>query len=227
MLVRNPGALELGLPDGEQVDDGEWVLAIFELGEARRATSAAACGARSPDEIRVVFEPRDWQRLARFVEDELERQADRASLANKAELAADATPGIVDARPAAASPRVLLVDDDDDIRAVVTTMLEASDLRVTPAGSAEEALSWLTGARFDLVILDWNLPTMSGLDLCRTLRLCPKAGRTPVLFLTANACSTDMVEAFACGADDYLVKPFRAPELSARIFSLLRRAASP
>jgi two-component system phosphate regulon response regulator PhoB len=220
MLVRHPSALELRLPDGEHVDDGEWVLAVFELGEARRATSAAACGARSPEEVRVVFEPRDWQRLAQFVEAELERQASDANLATQADLSTDS-------RPATASPRVLLVDDDDDIRAVVTTMLEASDLRVTPAGSAEEALSRLTDARFDLVILDWNLPTMSGLDLCRTLRLCPKAGQTPVLFLTANACSTDMVEAFACGADDYLVKPFRAPELSARIFSLLRRAASP
>ena len=66
--------------------------------------------------------------------------------------------------------------------------------------------------------------TLTGLDLCRHIRKEPALAAMPVLFLTANASSQDMVEAFASGGDDYVVKPFRAPELGARIFSLLRRA---
>ncbi len=68
------------------------------------------------------------------------------------------------------------------------------------------------------------LPGKSGLELCREIRELPKHGAMPVLFLTANTSPSDMVEAFASGADDYVVKPFRAPELGARIFGLLRRA---
>jgi two-component system phosphate regulon response regulator PhoB len=119
---------------------------------------------------------------------------------------------------------VLIVDDDPDIREVVAAMLEAVGLVVTAAGSAEEALDRVHLEAFDLLVLDWNLPKMTGLDLCRILRKEPDHASLPVLFLTANASSQDMVEAFACGGDDYVVKPFRAPELGARIFSLLRRA---
>lgn len=224
--MNHPSALELALPGGAEVEDGEWVLAIFELGAARRTTSAAACGARAPGEARVVFEPRDWQRLSELVESELERQDDVSSATRAVSPAAD------EARPteggvASSRPRVLLVDDDADIRVVVTAMLEAVDLVVTTASSAEEALSWLAEASFDLVVLDWNLPAMNGLDLCRALRARPMLSQTPVLFLTANACARDRSDALACGADDYVIKPFRAPELSARIFSLLRRGASP
>jgi two-component system phosphate regulon response regulator PhoB len=102
-------------------------------------------------------------------------------------------------------------------------MLEAVDLVVTPVSSAEEALARIRVERFDLLVLDWNLPKMTGVELCRLLRGEPGLSEIPVLFLTANASSQDMVEAFASGADDYVVKPFRAPELGARIFSLLRR----
>jgi two-component system phosphate regulon response regulator PhoB len=226
-LVSQSNALELGLPEGERVDDGEWVLAIFELGDARRATSAAACGAHAPAEVRIVFEPRDWQRLADFVESEIEREENHdddsvAVTVRRPRTAAAA----LHVQSSAASPRVLVVDDDADIRAVVSAILGAIDLVVTPAGSAEEALARMSDEHFDLVVLDWNLPKMNGLDLCRTLRMSSTLSCTPVLFLTANACSSDMVDAFASGADDYVVKPFRAPELSARIFSLLRRMAS-
>ena len=74
----------------------------------------------------------------------------------------------------------------------------------------------------DLVILDVMLPDLDGLEVTRRLRA--DGLRVPVLFLTAHASSRDVVEAFASGADDYVVKPFRAPELGARIFGLLRRA---
>ncbi len=119
---------------------------------------------------------------------------------------------------------MLVVDDDDAIRDMVAAMLEAVGLVVLTAPSAEDALALFRTEPFDLVVLDWNMPRMTGIELCRALRQKPGLAALPVLFLTANAGTSDMVQAFAAGADDYVVKPFRAPELGARIFSLLRRA---
>jgi two-component system phosphate regulon response regulator PhoB len=237
--------LELGLPPGEQVDDGEWVLAIFDVGPDRRATSAAARAAFAPDGPRLVFEPRDWKRLSDFAQMEAERPPSAPPPAREREhghpieneptLESVAPPPPPPPAPrlghmshswpprAGLSSRILVVDDDPDIRDVVSAMLEAVGLVVTTCTSAEEALSTVQSDAFDLMVLDWNLPKMTGVELCRTIRR--EHGITlPVLFLTANASSQDMVEAFASGADDYVVKPFRAPELGARIFSLLRRA---
>lgn len=252
--------LDLGVPAGATVSDGEWVLAIFELGPARRATSAAARAALSPEGARLSFEPRDWQRLAQFARTEALRPGsmpdpeelyrDPMTPAPGSYAAVTATPPSPSAPPPGASTpptaspstapprrpsvrpsgrgsRVLVVDDDPDIREMVTFMLEAVELVVSSAGSAEDALALVREERFDLVVLDWNLPKMSGLELCRLLRREPGLYDIPVLFLTANAASQDMVEAFASGADDYVVKPFRAPELGARIFSLLRRVRRP
>jgi len=117
----------------------------------------------------------------------------------------------------------LLVDDDVEVGNVVSAMLEAVGFVVVVSPSGEDGLGKLEGDAFDLVVLDWTLPGMSGLDLCRAVRA--RWPRLPVLFLTANATPHDVVEAFAGGADDYVVKPFRAPELGARIFGLLRRAS--
>jgi len=122
------------------------------------------------------------------------------------------------------SARVLLVDDDGDIRDVVGAMLEAVGLTVEPVTNAEEALERVQEKHFDLLVLDWSLPGMNGLDLCRKIRSEPSLSSIPVLFLTAHSSSKDIVDAFASGADDYVSKPFRAPELGARIFGLLRRA---
>ena len=121
----------------------------------------------------------------------------------------------------------MIVDDDPDIRDVVAAMLEAVGLNVVPIASAEDALMQIRHESFDLLVLDWNLPKMTGLELCRAIRKDQRIAELPVLFLTANASSQDMVEALASGGDDYVVKPFRAPELGARIFSLLRRARKP
>jgi two-component system, OmpR family, phosphate regulon response regulator PhoB len=215
---------ELGLPPGEGIDDGEWVLAIFELGPARRATSAAARGAASPDGARLVFEPRDVKRLAHFASHEA-RSA--SAVFAPPELTPETTrspgsPASPDLPPA--NPRVLIVDDDPDIRDVVSAMLEAVGLSVSTTDSGESALERVVAEAFDLVVLDWNLPRMTGTDLCRAIRKDPALAALPVLFLTANASSQDMIEAFASGGDDFVTKPFRAPELGARIFSLLRRA---
>jgi two-component system phosphate regulon response regulator PhoB len=262
---------ELPLPQGETVTDGEWVLAIFEVGERRRATASAARGMDKGDGTwALVFERRDWERLHTFSEAKSEKlkaakpvplppptpmesipvaldsSADiDEKLLREAEAAAPAPPpvprNISSPRPqsgsriptpsgrvpAAMSARVLLVDDDPDIRDVVGAMLEAVGLIVEPATTAEEALERAHEKHFDLLVLDWSLPGMTGLELCRKIRAEPSLATTPVLFLTAHSSSKDIVDAFASGADDYVAKPFRAPELGARIFGLLRRARTP
>lgn len=246
---------ELGLPPGEKVGDGEWVLAIFEIGTARgRATAAAARGLdRGGTSFGLAFERRDWERLAEFSEAHSEHV--KVAHASVPLGESGSIPVVIDepppaaklpsvrpppvkrtpsrAAPAGAAPgafgspglhaRVMLVDDDRDIRDVVGAMLEAVGLKVDASPSAEDALDRVRKRPPDLVILDWNLPGMTGIELCRVLRRETKLASLPILFLTAHASSRDVVEAFASGADDYVVKPFRAPELGARIFGLLRR----
>jgi two-component system phosphate regulon response regulator PhoB len=251
-------SLLLEVPDDDDVSEGEWVLAIFEVGSGRRATAAAARGVHIDDLPYLSFEPRDFQRICEFVaaarfsgsssmpaaealpfpievelEDEPEpvtRKSDapedtlrsRTAIVITADGVATAT--VPPPPMSSQGARVLLVDDDPDIREVVSVMLEAVGLVVEVAASAEEALQRASIEHFDLLLLDWSLPGMSGLDLCKAIRKNAETAIVPVLFLSANACSTDMVEAFASGADDYVTKPFRAPELGARIFGLLRRA---
>ncbi len=238
------GDLELVLPSADPIDDGEWLLAVFEVGPHRRATSTAARAAAAPDGVRIFLEPRDCRKLAEFARIEAERPAvappepatategeaprteRSASVPPTGAAPPGAGPPLVAPRstmPSGAGARVMVVDDDDAIRDMVAAMLEAVGLVVTTAASGEEALQLFREETFELVVLDWNMPRMTGLDLCRALRQRPATAVLPVLFLTANTSSTDMVEAFAAGADDYVVKPFRAPELGARIFSLLRR----
>jgi two-component system phosphate regulon response regulator PhoB len=245
------GDQELLLPPGQHAGDGEWVLAIFEVGEKRRATAAAARGLdRGAGAGSVLaFERRDWERLVDFAE------AGSVGMSDSGPAIPPETPtqpslpdsldppsGVTEVRPRqpsqpsfdhwrASDPlaqgpnaRVLLVDDDRDIREVVGAMLDAVGLTVEAATSAEEALERVRASIFDLLVLDWNLPGMTGIELCRLVRRDPALATLPVLFLTAHASSRDVVEAFASGADDYVVKPFRAPELGARIFGLLRRA---
>lgn len=270
------GANELSLPADEQVGDGEWVLVIFEIGERRRATAAAARGAPRKAGVAVVaFEPRDWGRLCAFAEPRPSRtdgmsQASSGLYPRHDESAAEGAPtertpsrppayddtmrGRLPEPPgsgrsspppsirpdsgavslsasgghvAATGARVLLVDDDDAIGEVVAAMLEAVGLLVALVPSAEQAMERVKSQAFHLVVLDWNLPGMTGLELCRMIRKDPAVANVPVLFLTANTSQKDLVEAFASGADDYVLKPFRAPELGARIFGLLRRSRMP
>ncbi len=119
------------------------------------------------------------------------------------------------------------MDDERQVCEMVGAMLEAAGIVVESVGSSEKALERIRRGGCDLVILDWNLPGMTGLELCRLIRNDPAQGAVPVLFLSAHTASQDVVDAFASGADDYVAKPFRAPELGARIFSLLRRTRMP
>jgi two-component system, OmpR family, phosphate regulon response regulator PhoB len=232
------GDQELVAPPGESVADGQWVLAVFELGTGR-ATAAAARGLNGGPgaEHVLAFERRDWERLGEFagagggagpvIPPETPTQPslpDPPSLRRSPSEPSLRPPGPSDPFVRAPHARVLLVDDDADIREVVGAMLDAVGLIVEASTSAEEALERVHVASFDLMVLDWNLPGMTGIELCRRIRRDPILSTLPVLFLTAHASSRDVVDAFASGADDYVVKPFRAPELGARIFGLLRRA---
>ena len=246
------GDQELTLPPGEAVGDGEWVLAIFEIGKRRRATAAAArglcpdAGARTSAPAVVAFERRDWERLVEFAgagsatmpaaqavppDPPTERRmgpVEEGPLEDDDVTSPGEGPPWSEGRafPGEGGPAdVLLVDDDPDICQVMKAMLAAAGMTAQSTTSAEDALVRIRTKQPDLVVLDWNLPGMTGLELCRIIRKDPVAWRLPVLFLTANARPDDVVQAFACGADDYVTKPFRGPELAARILSLLRRAS--
>jgi DNA-binding response OmpR family regulator len=115
--------------------------------------------------------------------------------------------------------RLMLVEDDDSIVRPLTPLLEREGFGVQRFGAAEEALAALASARPDLVILDIGLPGISGLDACRIVH---ERG-VPVILLTARGEPLDRIIGLELGADDYVVKPFSARELAARIRAVLRR----
>lgn len=117
---------------------------------------------------------------------------------------------------------ILVVDDEPQIRRVLRTIVSSNGYSVAEAKSGEEALEKIREARPDLVLLDVNLPGISGLDTCREIR---RSVDIPIIMLTVRNSERDKVQALDAGADDYVVKPFGAEELLARIRAALRRAA--
>jgi len=107
------------------------------------------------------------------------------------------------------------------------TALTATGYEVSDARSGEEAVEKLGDERFDLILLDVNLPGMSGLEACRVIRRETLVPDVPIIMLTVRNAEKDIVEALDAGADDYVVKPFGTPELLARIRAALRRAPLP
>lgn len=119
--------------------------------------------------------------------------------------------------------KVLLVEDDASLGKEVKDWLEDMDgLAVEHVATGEDALQVLTSFGFDLIILDWELPGVSGLQVCRDFR--NSGGQTPILFLTGRDGIDDKESGFVHGADDYLAKPYNVRELSMRCKALLRRA---
>ncbi|MEH2549902.1 two-component system OmpR family response regulator [Bradyrhizobium sp. AZCC 2262] len=117
---------------------------------------------------------------------------------------------------------ILIVDDDREIRDLVSTYLKRNGLRVTVAADGRQMRSFLDSDRVDLIVLDVMMPGDDGLVLCRQLRG-GRHGTTPILMLTARTDETDRIVGLEVGADDYLAKPFSARELLARIKAVLRR----
>jgi two-component system phosphate regulon response regulator PhoB len=121
--------------------------------------------------------------------------------------------------------RILVIEDDAALVTLLGYNLEAAGFAVTAVATAEEGEHHLSAEAFDLVILDWMLPEMSGIELCARLRRAGRHPLLPILMLTARGEEADRVRGLATGADDYVVKPFSVPELMARVSALLRRAA--
>jgi DNA-binding response OmpR family regulator len=129
----------------------------------------------------------------------------------------------VTAAAAAPDTTVLVVDDEPMVREVVARYLELDGHRVVEVGSGDGALAWLSSNRPDLVVLDVMLPGTDGLTILRRLR---EDGDVPVILLTARTEEVDRISGLEMGADDYVVKPFSAREVAARVRTVLRRAAS-
>ena len=117
--------------------------------------------------------------------------------------------------------RIMIVDDDPQIRRVLKVTLAGQGFEVDDARDGEAALEKLRDSRFDLVLLDVNMPGMSGLEACRAIR---SSSEIAIIMLTVRDDEADTVEALDAGADDYVTKPFKPSELSARIRAALRRA---
>ncbi|MFB6261032.1 MAG: phosphate regulon transcriptional regulator PhoB [Thiohalorhabdaceae bacterium] len=127
--------------------------------------------------------------------------------------------------PASLGPiQVLFVEDEAPIQTLVQHNLEAAGFRVEVTDDAETAMDRLADNRPHLIILDWMLPGMSGLDLCQWLRNDPAYSYIPVIMLTAKGEEDHRIRGLETGADDYLAKPFSPRELTARINNLLRRS---
>jgi len=120
--------------------------------------------------------------------------------------------------------KVLVVDDEKDITALVAYHLEREGFRVLQAHDGLQALDLVKRERPNVLILDLMLPHMGGLDVCRRLRREPETARLPILMLTAKAEETDKVLGLELGGDDYLTKPFAPRELVARVKALIRRS---
>lgn len=120
--------------------------------------------------------------------------------------------------------RLLLVDDEDNLRSMLDAALSHSGFEVHPVANGRDALAAVDAVQPDLVVLDVMLPDLDGFEVCRRMRTA--GDKTPVLFLTAKDDTEDKVRGLTMGGDDYLVKPFSLDELVARITAVLRRTGA-
>jgi two-component system phosphate regulon response regulator PhoB len=121
-------------------------------------------------------------------------------------------------------PLVLVVEDEAALVTLLRYNLEREGFRVAEARDGEEAMLQIAEQMPDLVILDWMLPLMSGIEVCRQLRRLPETRRLPIVMLTARGEEGDKLRGLDAGADDYVTKPFSPSELIARLRAVLRRA---
>lgn len=115
---------------------------------------------------------------------------------------------------------ILIVDDDEDLSLIISDMLESYGYKVSHAENSAEAFDLLSENKYHLVLLDINLPTSTGFEICEELR---KVSSVPVIFASARTSETDRITGFNIGGDDYLPKPYSMQELLARVNALIRR----
>ncbi len=127
---------------------------------------------------------------------------------------------------------MLVVDDDSDIRTLITWKLSLAGYETIAAADGEAALRAAAGGspdapgvRPDLVLLDWTMPRMSGIEVCQALRADPATAGVPIILLTAKGAESELEEGLAAGADDYIVKPFSPGELLVRVTAILADGA--
>jgi two-component system, OmpR family, phosphate regulon response regulator PhoB len=122
------------------------------------------------------------------------------------------------------SASILIVEDEEPLKVLLAYNFEAEGYRVRSTAMGEDVAMMIADERPNLVILDWMLPGISGIEVCRLLRSRADTRNIPIIMLTARGEESERVRGLATGADDYVVKPFSVPELLARVRSLLRRA---
>jgi two-component system, OmpR family, phosphate regulon response regulator PhoB len=118
---------------------------------------------------------------------------------------------------------VLIVEDEAAIVTLLRYNLEREGFRVFSTGDGEEAVGMVKDCKPDIIVLDWMLPSMSGIDICKQLRWSPETKGIPIIMLSARGEEGDRIKGLDAGADDYLVKPFSPAELVARIRAVFRR----
>src|SRR5688572_27122743 len=121
--------------------------------------------------------------------------------------------------------RILVVEDEEALTTLLRYNLDAEGYEVETVARGDDADTRLKERVPDLIVLDWMLPGLSGIELCRRLRARPETKALPIIMLTARGEESERVRGLATGADDYIVKPFSVPELIARVRALLRRAS--
>lgn len=121
------------------------------------------------------------------------------------------------------SASILIIEDEEPIQILLKYNLEAEGYRVRCSAQGEDVAFMISEERPDLIVLDWMLPGISGIEVCRLVRAKPESRDIPIIMLTARSEEAEKVRGLATGADDYLVKPFSVPELLARIKTILRR----
>src|SRR5918996_5405919 len=123
------------------------------------------------------------------------------------------------------SARIMVVEDEEALTTLLRYNLDAEGYDVETVARGDDADTRLKERVPDLVVLDWMLPGLSGIELCRRLRARPETRQLPIIMLTARGEESERVRGLSTGADDYIVKPFSLPEFIARIGALLRRAS--
>lgn len=122
--------------------------------------------------------------------------------------------------------RILIVEDDEDVRALIGHKLRRAGFDVAEAGDGEEGLAAARASRPDLIVLDWMMPKLTGIQVCAQIRSDTELPQPRILLLTAKSQDSDIALAMATGADAYLIKPFRANDLLEQVTALLDAPAA-